>query len=138
MASSRRQHDLRPTRLDLLARGATPDEVLAILLRDDPDKDRRQVGVVSASGAAATYSGKGCLAWAGGRSGPGYAVQGNILTGEPVVAALEKGFLDSKGKPLAERLYRSFARNRYTLGCGAHCQLRQTDVDFADGEQTRE
>jgi uncharacterized Ntn-hydrolase superfamily protein len=94
-----------PRGLDLLERGASPDEVVAILLRDDPDKDRRQLGVVSASGASATYSGKACLAWAGGRHGPGYAVQGNILAGEPVVAALERGFLDSKGKPLAERLY---------------------------------
>ena len=94
-----------PRGLDLLERGATPDEVVAILLRDDSDKDRRQFGVVSASGASATYSGKGCLPWAGGRNGPHYAVQGNILTGEPVVAALEKGFLESKGKPLGERLY---------------------------------
>ncbi|HEX5042425.1 MAG TPA: DUF1028 domain-containing protein [Candidatus Polarisedimenticolaceae bacterium] len=94
-----------PRGLDLLERGATPDEIVAILLRDDPDRDRRQFGVVSASGASATYTGKGCLAWAGGRSGPSYAVQGNILAGEPVVAALERGFLESKGKPLGERLY---------------------------------
>lgn len=94
-----------PRGLDLLERGATPDEVVAILLRDDPDRDRRQMGMVSASGASATYSGKGCLPWAGGRNGPGYAVQGNILTGEPVVAALERGFLESKGKSLGERLY---------------------------------
>ena len=38
-------------------------------------------------------------------TGRDYAVQGNILTGEPVVVAMEKGFLESKGKPLAERLY---------------------------------
>jgi len=94
-----------PRGLDLLERGATPEEIVAILLRDDPDRDRRQFGVVSASGASATYTGKGCLPWAGGRSGPNYAVQGNILTGEPVVAALERGFLESKGKPLGERLY---------------------------------
>jgi uncharacterized Ntn-hydrolase superfamily protein len=94
-----------PRGLDLLERGATPDEIVAILLRDDTDRDRRQFGVVSASGASATYSGKGCVPWAGGRSGPNYAVQGNILTGEPVVVALERGFLESKGKPLGERLY---------------------------------
>jgi predicted DCC family thiol-disulfide oxidoreductase YuxK len=27
-------------------------------------------------------------------------------------------------RPLAERLYRWFARNRYRLGCGDHCQYR--------------
>jgi predicted DCC family thiol-disulfide oxidoreductase YuxK len=33
-------------------------------------------------------------------------------------------------RPLAEKFYRWFARNRYRLGCGAHCQLRQADLDF--------
>jgi predicted DCC family thiol-disulfide oxidoreductase YuxK len=27
-------------------------------------------------------------------------------------------------RPLAERFYRWFARNRYRLGCGAHCRYR--------------
>jgi predicted DCC family thiol-disulfide oxidoreductase YuxK len=35
-------------------------------------------------------------------------------------------------RPLAERFYRWFARNRYKMGCGAHCQLRTADLDFAD------
>ena len=35
-------------------------------------------------------------------------------------------------RPLAERFYRWFARNRYQLGCGAHCQYRPQDVDFGD------
>jgi uncharacterized Ntn-hydrolase superfamily protein len=67
------------------------------------------LGAVSATGDAATFSGPECNAWAGGRSGPGYAVQGNILAGEPVVAAMEKAFLDSAGRPLAERLYAALA-----------------------------
>ncbi|MGE0639660.1 MAG: DUF1028 domain-containing protein [Thermoanaerobaculia bacterium] len=94
-----------PGALDLLALGASPAEALAILTRADEGRAQRQAGVVSATGESATYSGPDCNAWAGGRSGPGYAVQGNILTGEPVVAAMEKAFLDSAGKPLAERLY---------------------------------
>ncbi len=90
--------------LNLLERGALPKEVLDALLRKDDGRDGRQVGIVSADGKGVTYTGKECTSWAGGRSGPGYAVQGNILTGEAVVVALEKGFLESKGKPLAERL----------------------------------
>ena len=35
-------------------------------------------------------------------------------------------------RPLAERFYRWFARNRYRLGCGEHCQFRPQDVDFGD------
>jgi uncharacterized Ntn-hydrolase superfamily protein len=93
-----------PRGLELLERGVRPQEALDVLLRADSGRDRRQVGLVSADGASATYSGTGCTAWAGGRSGPGYAVQGNILAGEAVVAALEKRFLETKGRPLAERL----------------------------------
>ena len=35
-------------------------------------------------------------------------------------------------RPLAERFYRWFARNRYRLGCGEHCQFRPQDVDFGE------
>jgi uncharacterized Ntn-hydrolase superfamily protein len=90
--------------LELLASGLTPDEVVSVLTRGDAGRESRQIGVVAADGRSATYSGPGCNAWAGGRRGPSYAVQGNILTGEPVVAAMEKGFLDSAGQPLALRL----------------------------------
>ncbi len=97
-----------PRGLDLLERGASPAEALAILLRGDGDRERRQVGLVAANGASVTYTGKGCNPWAGGRSGPSYAVQGNILAGEPVVAAMEKAFL-ATGGTLAERLYAALA-----------------------------
>lgn len=98
-----------PRALELLARGATAAEALAILTRDDDGRERRQVGVVAADGGAASFTGPGCNAWAGGRSGPGYSVQGNILTGEEVVAAMERAFLASEGRPLAERLYAALA-----------------------------
>jgi len=90
--------------LDLLEKDATPAEAMQILLRNDDNPSQRQVGIVSADGQSATYSGDGCLAWAGGRNGPNYACQGNILAGEAVVAALEETFLSTKGT-LADRLY---------------------------------
>jgi uncharacterized Ntn-hydrolase superfamily protein len=90
--------------LELLERGVTPEEALSVILRADAGRDRRQAGIVAADGASATWSGPGCTPWAGGRSGPGYAVQGNILTGESVVAAMERRFLETRGRPLAERL----------------------------------
>jgi uncharacterized Ntn-hydrolase superfamily protein len=92
--------------LDLLEKGANPEEVVEILLRTDKDPERRQFGIVSADGRSATYTGKECNPWAGGRRGPNYAVQGNILAGEGVVIAMEAAFLDTKGT-LAERLYAS-------------------------------
>ena len=90
--------------LGLLEQGLTPDEVAKVLLRGDQAPQKRQFGIVSADGHSITHTGSECLNWAGGRSGPNYAVQGNILTGEAVVAAMEKAFLDTKGS-LAERLY---------------------------------
>lgn len=90
--------------LDLLEEGATPEEVAQILLRGDEDPGRRQFGIVSADGKSANYTGSECLAWAGGRNGPNYAIQGNILASEAVVTAMESAFLQAKGT-LAERLY---------------------------------
>jgi uncharacterized Ntn-hydrolase superfamily protein len=93
-----------PRGLELLARGVQPDEIVTILLRDEPAGNGRQFGIVSADGLSATYTGPGALAWAGGRAGPNYAVQGNILTGEDVVIAMEKAFLETEGT-LADRMY---------------------------------
>jgi len=90
--------------LELLEKGAAPEEVKEILLRNDNDPERRQFGIVSSDGNSITYTGNGCLPWAGGRNGPNYAIQGNILAGESVVTSMEKTFLETKGT-LAERLY---------------------------------
>jgi uncharacterized Ntn-hydrolase superfamily protein len=90
--------------LELLKEGATPEEAVQMLIRNDDDPLRRQMGIVSADGKSATYTGEKCLTWAGGRNGPNYAIQGNILTGEDVVTSMEKTFLETKGT-LADRLY---------------------------------
>lgn len=90
--------------LDLLEKGATPEEIVKILLRTDQEPEKRQFGIVSADGKSATYTGKKCNPWAGGRNGPNYAIQGNILAGETVVTAMETAFLETKGT-LAERIY---------------------------------
>ena len=90
--------------LDLLQEGKSPKEALQMLLKDDNEPTRRQVGIVAADGASVTYTGEECLKWAGGRSGENYACQGNILASEAVVTDMEKTFLSSEGT-LAERLY---------------------------------
>ncbi len=93
-----------PRGLELMAQGATAEETLRVLLRGDENAKSRQVGLVSRDGSSVTYTGEGCNAWAGGRSGPNYAIQGNILTGEDVVVKMERAFLDTKGS-LAHRIY---------------------------------
>lgn len=89
-----------PRGLELLAAGSSPTEVMAELLAKDGDFDgttiaARQVGIVGAAGASATYTGEEAAAspWAGARHGKGYSVQGNGLASERVLRAMEADFL---------------------------------------------
>jgi len=100
----------RPEGLALLRAGHTAEETVDRLTQADELRAERQVGVVDGKGGAATYTGTGCHAWAGGLtgSGPGdsaYAIQGNILVGPQVIEAMEKAWLDSDATvPLTRRL----------------------------------
>jgi uncharacterized Ntn-hydrolase superfamily protein len=89
--------------LEELHRGADPDEALERVLADDPGRETRQLGVVTADGRAAAFTGRQCLDWAGHRTGAGFAVQGNILAGEQVVDEMARAFEKTVG-PLADRL----------------------------------
>jgi uncharacterized Ntn-hydrolase superfamily protein len=82
-----------PDGLAHLAAGRSAQETIDRLVADDDLRAERQVGVVDAHGAGATYTGRGCFAWAGGRTGPGFAAQGNILAGAAVVDAMASRFL---------------------------------------------
>jgi uncharacterized Ntn-hydrolase superfamily protein len=93
-----------PQGLALLRQGLGADEVVARLTAADEGRGQRQLGVVDAHGGAATYTGSACLEWAGGRSGAGYAAQGNILVSQATVDALAETFEGTAGAPLAERL----------------------------------
>jgi uncharacterized Ntn-hydrolase superfamily protein len=92
-----------PRGLELLAGGLSAEETLVSLLADDLDREHRQVGIVDANGDSATFTGKSCFSWAGGLTGPGYAIQGNILANDQVAPAMQKSFLGSSGE-LPERL----------------------------------
>jgi len=95
-----------PRGLAMMATGMSAQEALSRLLEDDPDKELRQVGLVDAKGGSATFSGSECFAWAGGVTGKGYAIQGNILKNGDVVPAMEKEFLATNGS-LPKRLHAS-------------------------------
>jgi uncharacterized Ntn-hydrolase superfamily protein len=92
-----------PEGLALMREGASAREALDAVLAADAGRDDRQAGVVDASGRSATHTGQSCMTWAGGRTGPGYAAQGNILTGPDVVDAIAEAYEVSSGA-LAERL----------------------------------
>jgi len=93
-----------PDGLALLRDGLAAEEVVQRLVAADDGRDERQLGVVDAHGGSASWTGPGCNDWAGHRTGPGYAAQGNILVSGETVDALAETFEASAGRSLAERL----------------------------------
>jgi len=93
-----------PNGLQLLREGLSAQKVVDRLTGEDEGRDHRQLGIVDGEGNAATYTGRECMDWAGGRTGKGYAAQGNILVSGATVDALAETFQATAGKPLAVRL----------------------------------
>ncbi|MBS0261222.1 MAG: DUF1028 domain-containing protein [Planctomycetes bacterium] len=95
-----------PRALDLLAAGKPPEEVLTELLRDDPQREQRQLAIIDAHGRAAnrnpSAAGAASEYW-GAMSGKFYACQGNTLTGPDVVTAMAHAYEQTSGT-LADRL----------------------------------
>jgi uncharacterized Ntn-hydrolase superfamily protein len=98
-----------PDGLALLREGRSAEEVVELLTAADDGRAERQVGVVDAQGRAATFTGDACHDWAGGRTGNGYAAQGNILVSRETVDALAVTFEQNGHLSLAERLVECLA-----------------------------
>ena len=62
---------------------------------------------------------------------------------EELLKVLPKGRLVSWlfkipfARPLADKFYGWFARNRYRMGCGEHCAVRPADVSFPPQREPR-
>jgi uncharacterized Ntn-hydrolase superfamily protein len=92
-----------PEGLALLREGLSAQEVVERLTSADEGREQRQLGVVDGQGRGATFTGGECMDWAGGRTGEGYAAQGNILVSAETVDAIADTFESARGT-LAERL----------------------------------
>ena len=92
-----------PEGLGLMAGGMPAAEALDAVLEGDDGRDERQAGFVDGRGGAATFTGSGCVHWAGGVTDGTVAAQGNILAGEAVVKELLRAFSDAEGD-LSDRL----------------------------------
>ena len=100
----------KPMALAHLDEGATAQVALDRLLEEDEGREDRQAGIVDCDGHAATHTGRDCFDWAGGETGPGVAIQGNILAGPQVVAAMREAWDSSADEPsLARRLLAALA-----------------------------
>jgi len=103
---------LHPERgFPLLRLGAVPGEVLEILLRADPNRGDRQIGILQDVGAIGTYTGENVARWdgaAGARIGRCCVALGNSLSSLSVLEALCRGFEEASGE-LGRRLVAALA-----------------------------
>jgi uncharacterized Ntn-hydrolase superfamily protein len=131
--------------LRLLRDGLAAEEVVERMTAADEGRSERQLGIVDVEGRAAAYTGSECLDWAGHRTGPCYAAQGNILVGAETVDAIADTFERNGSLPLAQRLIECLAAAQVAGGDsrgqqsaallvvekdGGYAQLSDTLVDL--------
>jgi len=126
-----------PNGLELLRQGLSAQEVVDKLTSEDDGRNHRQLGGVDGQGRAATYTGEECMDWAGGRTGDGYAAQGNILVSKETVDALAETFEATAGKPLAVRLIDCLAAAQEAGGDSRGQQSSALRVVERDGGYAR-
>ena len=95
--------DYGPLGLDLMRRGLSARQTLDALLAADPHPEGRQVAMVDAHGAVATYTGKACIPEAGDAQGEQFSCQANLMANDKVWPAMKAAFEHADGD-LAERL----------------------------------
>lgn len=120
---------------DRLVEGLAPSAILSGLASFDSGHQTRQYGMVDVQGRVTTFSGSGAAAWAGGRTGSFtsiqggrastivYAVQGNILTGAPVVDRAVEALLSTPGD-MAAKLMAAMEAAR-SMGGDGRCSCFQ-------------
>ncbi len=102
---------LGPRALDLMARGATAAEAVAILRRTTPHMEFRQVLALGLTGGPAAHSGPRVLGKWAEAQGDGCAAGGNLLAGEGVPAAMVSHFEGASGH-LGARLLAALCAGR--------------------------
>lgn len=104
-------------------KGTSPTRILQLLAAQDSGHQTRQYGIVDTSGGAETFSGTGAGGYAGGMTGTigtiAYAVQGNVITGAPVVTKAVEAIRNTKGD-LAEKLMAAMEA-AYAMGGDGRC-----------------
>lgn len=89
--------------LDVMAAGVDASRAIRVLLSEDDQADRRQVGMIDANGNVAVHTGTSCVAHASHVIGEGWAVLGNLVTGRDVIEAMADTFPAANGT-LAEKM----------------------------------
>ncbi len=105
-----------------LLNGQTAQQILAALAAADPGGHQsRQYGIASLTGGTITFTGTGAGAFASGITGQSgslvYTVQGNVLTGMPVITAAEQAILNTPGS-MGDKLMAAMQAARLMGGDG--------------------
>ena len=93
-----------PAGLDLLAAGASPDEVVAQLTAGDEGRANRQLHVMDARGRFAAYTGAACITWCGHQVRPTFSIAGNMLAGPAVLAETIRAYETEHATSFGRRL----------------------------------
>ena len=108
--------------------GLSPQQIIDWLVANDAggNPTTRQYGIVdlTRNGESAAYTGVNCLNYKNHVTGPGYAIQGNILLGQVIIDTMHSTFLNTPG-PLADRLMATLQAAKI-LGADTRCAARGT------------
>ncbi len=108
--------------------GLSPQEIIDWLVANDAQGNPtiRQYGIVdlTRNGESAAYTGVNCDDYKNHVTGPGYAIQGNILLGQVIIDTMQYTFLNTSG-PLADRLMMTLQAAKI-IGADTRCAPRGT------------
>ncbi len=127
---------LGPAALDAMARGLPPDAAIESALAGDAGAGIRQIHAVDRHGRTAAWTGDNCVEWCGSIAAPGISVAGNMLAGEPTIAATLEAWQTRADLRVPERLMQAMEAGE---AAGGDRRGRQsaamkliTTEDFAD------
>lgn len=108
--------------------GLSPQQIIDWLIDNDVQGNPtiRQYGIVdlTRNGESAAYTGGNCSDYKNHVTGPGYAIQGNILLGQVIIDTMQYAFLNTEG-PLAEKLMATLQAAKI-IGADTRCASRGT------------
>lgn len=116
------------TRLVALLRGWDARGLLEIIPSQAPGVQARFPWIPARAYAEAVQ-----LIGPGGRTWQGAGAIEQLLEILPRGRLISWVFRLPFARALADRFYKWFARKRYRLGCGTHCQYRPLAVDYGEG-----
>jgi len=103
------------TAFELLEQGKSFDDIERAFVAEDEHLERRQVGIVTASGDVWAYTGEKCFPEKGQVLGDGYLIMGNCLAPD-CLAGMQDAYESGAGTDLGERLLSTLEAGRAAGG----------------------